>query len=169
LAALGETSSPQEPEEPRGEHIRKIESGERPPREFLRAAKEEIRLRRRTAQQEYENDDTAQREQPGPDADGVPADVHRLWAGALAELQLQMARATFDTWLRGSRVIKAGDGCLTIAVRHAHAVDWLQNRLLPVVERTVARLEGRESKITFVTEAQKDAFPLATEQSSPGD
>jgi chromosomal replication initiation ATPase DnaA len=64
-----------------------------------------------------------------------------------------MTRATFDTWLRGSEVVEADDGCLTIAVQHVHAVDWLQNRLLPVIERTVARHADGESKITFVAGA----------------
>ena len=64
-----------------------------------------------------------------------------------------MTRAAFDTWLRGSRVIEVGDGCLTIAVRHAYAVDWLQNRLLPVIQRTVARHAGDDVKIAFVAGA----------------
>jgi len=64
-----------------------------------------------------------------------------------------MTRATLDTWLRGSQVVEADDGSLTIAVQHVHAVDWLQNRLLPVIERTVARHADGESKITFVAGA----------------
>jgi hypothetical protein len=35
-------------------------------------------------------------------------------------------------------------------VQHAHAVDWLQNRLLPVIERTVARHADGEMNIIFV-------------------
>jgi hypothetical protein len=33
-----------------------------------------------------------------------------IWARSLDELELQMTRATFDTWLRGSQVVEAGDG-----------------------------------------------------------
>jgi len=64
-----------------------------------------------------------------------------------------MMRATFDTWLRASKIVEVGDGCLTVAVRHAHAVDWLQGRLLPVIERTVAWHVDGEVKITFVASA----------------
>jgi chromosomal replication initiator protein len=78
------------------------------------------------------------------------SDACQIWTRSLEELKLQMTKATFDTWLRGSKVIEADDGCLTIAVRHAHAVDWLQNRLLRVVERTVGRQAGGEVKVTFV-------------------
>lgn len=71
----------------------------------------------------------------------MPAEARRIWVDSLSELQLQMTRATFDTWLRGSHVIETGDGCLTIAVRHSYAVDWLQHRLLPVIQRTVAVID----------------------------
>ena len=50
-------------------------------------------------------------------------------------------------------MVEACDGCLTIAVRQVYAVDWLQNRLLPVIERTVARHTDGEVKITFVAGA----------------
>ena len=64
-----------------------------------------------------------------------------------------MTRATFDTWLRGSKVVEAGDDSLTIAVRHAYAVDWLQYRLLPAIQPTVARHAGGDIRITFVAGA----------------
>jgi hypothetical protein len=38
-------------------------------------------------------------------------------------------------------------------VRHAYAVDWLQNRLLSVIRQTVARHAAGEVEITFVAGA----------------
>jgi hypothetical protein len=38
-------------------------------------------------------------------------------------------------------------------VRHVCAADWLQNRLLRVIERTMAGYAGGEIKITFATGA----------------
>ncbi len=72
---------------------------------------------------------TQKGDSPGPEREleppPVPAEAHRLWAASLKDLQLQMTRATLDTWLRGSRVVEATGSCLTIAVRYAFAVDWL--------------------------------------------
>ena len=140
---------------PVGNIILKLESGEPPPREFLRAVEEQIRLRRWTQEQEQaeEGEDLEEQEQLEPEDDDVSAEARRIWTRSLEELQLQMTRATFDTWLRGSEVVEAGDGYLTVAVRHAHAVDWLQNRLLSVIERTVARHADGEIKISFVVSA----------------
>jgi len=143
---------------PVGNIILKLESGERPPGEFLRATEQEIRLRQWLQQQEEAGrrevlDDHDQLESDASLQDLEEDDLseaRRLWTRSLEELKLQMTRATFDTWLRGSRVIEAGDGHLTIAVRHAHAVDWLQHRLLPVIERTVARHADGTIDITFV-------------------
>jgi hypothetical protein len=146
---------------PVGNIILKLESGERPPGEFLRAAEEEIRLRQWLQQQEEagRRDVLDDHDPLGSEAslqdpeDDDLSEARQIWTRSLKALKLQMTRATFDTWLRGSQVIEANDECLTIAVRHAHAVDWLQNRLLPLIERTVARNADNEVKLTFVTRA----------------
>jgi hypothetical protein len=137
---------------PVGNIILKLESGEPPPREFLRAAHEQIRLRQWMQEQEQADNGEAleEQEQIEPEPEDISVEARRIWTRSLEELQLQMTRATFDTWLRGSKVVEVGDGCLTVAVQHPHAVDWLQNRLLPVIERTVARHADGEVKITFV-------------------
>lgn len=79
--------------------------------------------------------------------------AQRQWQATLGELQLQMTRATFDTWLRGSQVIACDGDTLTIHVRHAYAVDWLQNRLLPVIKRTLSRHAGPDADLVFTTRA----------------
>jgi DnaA N-terminal domain/IclR helix-turn-helix domain len=136
---------------PVGNIILKLESGEQPPGEFLRAAEEQIRLHEwMREQEEHEAQNPEEDDSYEPDPKSVPLEALRIWADSLSELQLQMTRATFDTWLRGSQVVEADDGCLTIAVRHASAVDWLQNRLLPVIQRTVAKHAGGDVQIKFV-------------------
>ena len=76
-------------------------------------------------------------------------EAQKQWQAVLGELQLQMTRATFDTWLRGSRVISCESGTYTVFVHHAYAVDWLQNRLLPVILRTLRRRAGPDVKLVF--------------------
>ena len=75
----------------------------------------------------------------------------RLWQAALGELELKMARATFDTWLRDTHCIGVENGCtLVIGVKNGFAVEGLHNRLYPVVKRTLARLTGDEMEARFV-------------------
>jgi DnaA N-terminal domain/IclR helix-turn-helix domain len=136
---------------PIGNIILKLENREPPAGEFLRAAEQQVRLG--AWAQDQEEGAAEDPEEGGlrePEPESVLAEARRIWARSLGELQLQMTRATFDTWLKGSQVIEAGDGHLTIAVRYAFAVDWLQNRLLPIIQRTVARHAGGDVQIKFV-------------------
>jgi chromosomal replication initiator protein len=85
------------------------------------------------------------------------ARAQKQWQTVLGELQLQMTRATFDTWLRGSRVIAYEEDTYTVLVRHAYAVDWLQNRLLQLIERTLQRRGGSDARVVFTARApEKD-------------
>jgi hypothetical protein len=84
----------------------------------------------------------------------VTTTPQHLWQTALSELELQMTRATFDTWLRGSTAMEmdAGTHTLTVGVKNDYAVEWLSNRLYPVVERAVQRLTGNGTRVVFMVE-----------------
>ena len=77
------------------------------------------------------------------------SDAADLWTRSLSMLKLQMSRPTFDTWLRGSQVLDHDDGVLRVGVRHAYAVDWLQHRLSPVIDRTVTTIAGDPVHVEF--------------------
>ena len=69
----------------------------------------------------------------------------RLWQATLGELELQMTRATFDTWLRDTHCIGMENGdTLVIGVKNGYAVEWLENRLYPVIQRTLCRLTQQD-------------------------
>lgn len=70
---------------------------------------------------------------------GITPETMKTWEGTLDELRLQMTQATFSTWLQGSLLLSTDGGRATIAVRHTYAVDWLQNRLSPIIKRTLDR------------------------------
>jgi chromosomal replication initiator protein len=73
-----------------------------------------------------------------------------VWQAALGELQLQMTRETFTTWLKPTRVISYEDGTLIIGVENGYIKDWLSNRLLGAIQRTVTNIVGRTVEVKFV-------------------
>ncbi|RLC93037.1 MAG: chromosomal replication initiator protein DnaA [Chloroflexi bacterium] len=73
-----------------------------------------------------------------------------VWSAALGELELQMTQATFDTWLRDSRLVKYEDGVFVVGVKSGYAKDWLENRLLGTIKRTIARHAGKTVEVKFV-------------------
>ncbi len=78
-------------------------------------------------------------------------DSQKLWQAALGELELQMTRATFDTWLRDAECLgMENSNVLVIGVRNGYAVEWLENRLYPVIKRTLYHIADEELEMRFV-------------------
>jgi chromosomal replication initiator protein len=84
-------------------------------------------------------------------------DVHALWEAVLGDLQLQMPRSTFDTWLKSTRVVAYEDGLLVIGTQNAFGKDWLENRLKAKIRRTVCSVFGRSVELRFTVNRQPDA------------
>jgi len=72
------------------------------------------------------------------------------WQAALGELQLEMTRATFETWVKPTSLMSYEDGRFAIAVPNAYAQEWLQNRLLSTVKRVLTGITGRSVEVKFV-------------------
>jgi hypothetical protein len=107
-------------------------------------AQERERERWREQWQSRENEDPLPRSTPSSREQamaryGISPEMMQVWEKVQEELALQMTRATFDTWLSGALLLCVDGGRATIGVRHAHAVDWLKNRLDGVIQRTLAR------------------------------
>lgn len=75
---------------------------------------------------------------------------HDAWHATLGQLELQLNRATFETWLKGSELVACNEGEMTIRVRHAYAKDWLEQHLYHLIVPTVSSLVGEPMRVTFV-------------------
>jgi chromosomal replication initiator protein len=72
------------------------------------------------------------------------------WKATLGELELQMTRATFNTWLKDARLLSAENNEFTVGVRNDYAKDWLENRLKPTILRTLTSIVGYQPDVNFV-------------------
>ncbi len=82
---------------------------------------------------------------PGPvqSSDGV-------WGKVLQQLQLELTRATFTTWLAGSRCVGWEGDVLVVEVASRYAREWLETRLRGVVERALVQVVGSPVNVRFV-------------------
>ncbi len=74
----------------------------------------------------------------------------QVWQAALGELQLQMTKPTFETWVKPSKVVAYEDGEFIIAVPSAFSKDWLEHKLLSSIKRSLVGILGRSVDVTFV-------------------
>jgi chromosomal replication initiator protein len=74
----------------------------------------------------------------------------QVWQAALGELQLQMTKPTFDTWVKPSKVIAYEDSEFIIGVPSAFSKDWLERRLLSSIKRSLTGILGHSVGVTFI-------------------
>jgi len=72
------------------------------------------------------------------------------WQATLGQLELQLNRATFETWVKGARLLAYEDGSFIVSVRNAYVKSWLEKRLYSSIRRTLADLFGRSVEVRFV-------------------
>ena len=74
----------------------------------------------------------------------------QAWQAALGQLQLDMPKAAFDTWVRDAQLISASDGEFQIGVHNAYARDWLDSRLKSTIIKLLTGTLNRKIDIEFV-------------------
>ena len=67
------------------------------------------------------------------------------WQATLGQLQLDMSKAAFDTWVSSAELINYDQetGCFMIGVKNAYARDWLADRLSAKISRILTGMMGR--------------------------
>ena len=95
----------------------------------------------------------------------------QAWQSVLGQLQMEMPRASFDTWVRDTKPVSYNDGTLTIGVRNAYARDWLESRLASTVNRLLVGILNSTVDVHFVvhgneTERIVDEAPSSTPEST---
>jgi len=76
--------------------------------------------------------------------------AEQAWQSVLAQLQMEMPRASYDTWVRDTHPIAYDNGMITVAVRNAYARDWLENRLAATVSRLLIEILNSNVSVNFV-------------------
>lgn len=78
-----------------------------------------------------------------------------IWERVLGELQLQVSRANYITWLKNSYGVDCRENIFTVGVPNAFIAEWLTKRLHSLVRKTLAQLLGRDIDVQFITHYQE--------------
>ena len=74
----------------------------------------------------------------------------QVWKAVLGDLQMQMPRATFDTWVKNTSVVSYEDGMFVIGAPNTYAVEWLENRLHGALLHSAAQVMRRTVDLRFI-------------------
>ncbi len=80
-----------------------------------------------------------------------------LWDATYNQLELQLDRASFDTWLRPAVFLGVDDdGVFHIGVQNSYAVDMLQYRMYRNIQRVLSDICGKPTEVIFEVHKKQD-------------
>jgi chromosomal replication initiator protein len=82
-------------------------------------------------------------------------DLETLWQSTLGEMEIQLSRASFSTWLKNSRLIDKKDGTFYVAVANNFTKEWVENKYQKNIVGILRNFDDSVKKIEFVVNNQK--------------
>lgn len=89
--------------------------------------------------------------------------TEQAWQSVLGQLQMDMPKASFDTWVRDTRPLTYENGVMTVAVQNAYARDWLESRLASTVSRLLVGVLNSNVAVNFVVTQGGEAEAVEAE------
>ncbi|MBT7069547.1 MAG: hypothetical protein HN975_01490 [Anaerolineae bacterium] len=77
----------------------------------------------------------------------------QAWQIVLSQLQTEMPRGSFNTWVRDTKAISYKDSRLTIGVQNAYQRDFLESRVQKTASRLLVGVLGAHAEVEFVLDA----------------
>jgi hypothetical protein len=100
----------------------------------------------------FSHKSTTQAEETAPAAQADTPEG-QAWRHVLTQLQDEMPKASFETWVRDTHAIRYDGNALTVGVRNAYAREWLESRLKSTVERMLTGILNQTVQVQFTVEA----------------
>lgn len=79
-------------------------------------------------------------------------DLEQLWQLALGEMEMQLSRANFATWLKNSRLIDKNDGTFVVALPNNFAKEWVQNKYHKNLLGAIRNYDASAKKLEFTVQ-----------------
>jgi chromosomal replication initiator protein len=74
----------------------------------------------------------------------------QIWSQVQEELRFQLAKRTYDMWLKNTSVVSTDGATFRIGVPSKLAKDWLEDRFSGLIQETLQAVTGSEVDIDFV-------------------
>ena len=94
--------------------------------------------------------------------------AEQAWQATIGQLQMEMPKATFDTWVRDARFLGVEDGKFTIGLQNAYARDWVESRLTSTISRILVGILNAPANLDFVVTQPKTEIEGNSEPYSNG-
>ena len=84
----------------------------------------------------------------------------QVWTSVQEELRFQLAKPSYDTWLKNTSLLSIEGECFRIGVPSKLAKDWLEDRFTGLIRETLqAVVGGGEVELDFVVSSRRTPLP----------
>ena len=73
--------------------------------------------------------------------------AREIWRAVLGDLQMQVPRPTFETWLKSTEGVAEDGGVFVVEAPTPFAVEWLERRMFHSLQRTLERVAGQPMEL----------------------
>ncbi len=98
----------------------------------------------------------------------VKESAKEIWEAVLGELQLQVTRTNYDTWLRDTVGLSYQGDQFVVGVPSPFAIEYLEKRVSSLIEKTLIGVIGNEVKVRFQIQEQSTPAKPKGSAKSPG-
>lgn len=81
--------------------------------------------------------------------------LEKLWQSVLGEMEVQLSRANFATWLKNSQLADERDGTLFIILPNNFAKEWVENKYHKNILGIARNFDDSVRKLEFIVSGQK--------------
>jgi len=77
-------------------------------------------------------------------------ELQQAWGSVLTQLQTDMPRASYETWVLGTEALGLENDVLLVSTRNEYARDWLESRLTSTIQRLLVGILNRSISVQFI-------------------
>ena len=77
-------------------------------------------------------------------------DLEKMWKAVLSEVELQVPKASFATWLRSSRLVDKKDGVALVSLPNNFTKTWVENKYNKMILGSLRLLDDSTKNIKFI-------------------
>ena len=86
--------------------------------------------------------------------------AREVWRAVLGDLQLQLPRPTFETWLKQTEGVDFRDDLFVVEAPSTFAVEWLERRMYHALQKTLEKVTGRFLELRLQVKAEEATYAV---------
>jgi chromosomal replication initiator protein len=79
-------------------------------------------------------------------------ELEKIWHSVLTEIELQIPKASFATWLKSSRLIDKRDGTALISLPNNFTKTWVENKYNKMILGSIRLLDETTKNVRFIVQ-----------------